>query len=955
MKEIQTETHVVPPAARSKNYSGSGRTVIIGGSTTIINPSVSTSGGNTEDEESDEKGKNLDAHHAEIADYAYEAGNLSEDSSDWDKISDIVQNAFGFAGENFVSKQHDDTVKGKITFENLITLSVGMMLGNARIVNAIQSGEEIQDTDGSIMTVAKMLGTFLRKDTEDETRYCLRLMGGAIFSMLKTPDYISGGMFGTGLGLYKDASGKWCIETDKLFVRAKAIFAELELRRFSAVNGNVVITAAGSRIKAVTDMGDYWRCTYEHDDGTTATMNTWRVGDQARCQTFNIKPGVYENVENAYWWRLVVGCGDGYIDISKSDCDTGSGAPAAGDVVVQLGNRTDVERQNAIVLATVDAGAPSITQYAGIDSYSLSGCIKTRISPSGNIFTGDFYLNDGRSILQVIDGKLTSVISEMVRTQSETDNYLRNGSFADNLNYWEYANGVRLLKVGTVFIFANTGLLSNRSTGAGAKNDDNVPVCYINNSSIRQKAVNYASVPEIKTGSDEKKVAVPVRLTLYYKVLKDGVLSIGFTGEDKTGFNDYQVLKYENTLSVDGGYKQLETVGYWGATGDLTIGFTGKIQIHSVVLWLDEYSYYETRIEQTAQAIRLEAKALSKDVDGIRERVGTLEVTAQNITQRVSDTEKGINGAVTRIGTLETKADGITATVESHTKALSGVTDRVGTLEVTAQDITQRVTSAESTLNGHSNSIGELQTTAESISATVESHSSSLTSINRRVGTLEVTAGSITQRVENAESTISGHTTRIGTLETKADGITAVVAQFDSDGNLKSNSKLALTIADDISSATIEADNINFMGKTIINRNFVVDDSGNLSISGIVHARLLYADTKQLNASVASYTIDPVNEPYYTYFCYPYSTATMEITLPNPNVYSGLELRIFCMAVLAAGGHVKLTCNINTIRYNDNGILTGSKSVIIGNNMFVTVKAMYSEWYVVTGTVSAAS
>ncbi len=62
--------------------------------------------------------------------------------------------------------------------------------------------------------------------------------------------------------------------------------------------------------------------------------NTFQEDDQAICETFNLKSG------NHYYWRLVTGTGDDYIDLSKDDCASGSDIPLAGNSIVQLGNRT---------------------------------------------------------------------------------------------------------------------------------------------------------------------------------------------------------------------------------------------------------------------------------------------------------------------------------------------------------------------------------------------------------------------------------------------------------------------------------------------------------------------------------------------------------------------------------------------------------------------------------------
>ena len=93
--------------------------------------------------------------------------------------------------------------------------------------------------------------------------------------------------------------------------------------------------------------------------------NTFREDDQAICETFNLKSG------NHYYWRLVTGTGDDYIDLSKDDCASGSDIPLVGDSIVQLGNRTDTGRQGAIVWDSVTAGGPYVRIYNGINSYTM--------------------------------------------------------------------------------------------------------------------------------------------------------------------------------------------------------------------------------------------------------------------------------------------------------------------------------------------------------------------------------------------------------------------------------------------------------------------------------------------------------------------------------------------------------------------------------------------------------
>lgn len=211
---------------------------------------------------------------------------------------------------------------------------------------------------------------------------------------LKVGSFVTGS---TGGIFYADTDGKSHAELDYLTVRMKAMFYALKIIKTGVIGGRQMITPGGAieciKIEDRNDIldeegnktgenvWDYWRCYFYQDDGTEALDNRFRAGDMALAQDFNIKEGVYENVSNHYLWRLVVNVGTNYIDISKTDADAASDAPRVGDTICQLGNKTFVDangvthvedktRQNAIIFSAVDTFSPSMTLYAGINSYS---------------------------------------------------------------------------------------------------------------------------------------------------------------------------------------------------------------------------------------------------------------------------------------------------------------------------------------------------------------------------------------------------------------------------------------------------------------------------------------------------------------------------------------------------------------------------------------------------------
>lgn len=214
-----------------------------------------------------------------------------------------------------------------------------------------------------------------------------------------------------------DKTGRTHLTTDYLYVRLKAIFETLQILNVDTIGGKLVISPAGSIRVAYVDRikidapvfkhdekTDVWsisqvedaegnlvnetlnqevyRCYFLGEQDGEEVKNKWKVGDQAQAKTFNVKKGTYHKVENSYLWRLVLNVStdtvniDGkkyhYVDLSQIDFDSGSDAPAPGDVLNQLGHRlNDTQRQTALVLNAVDNYAPSITLYAGINYYTF--------------------------------------------------------------------------------------------------------------------------------------------------------------------------------------------------------------------------------------------------------------------------------------------------------------------------------------------------------------------------------------------------------------------------------------------------------------------------------------------------------------------------------------------------------------------------------------------------------
>lgn len=325
------------------------------------------------------------------------------------------------------------------------------------VYDVIRSFDEKTPSDKNIFSALKSLKTHLRKDAPDRTEFLMKLLGGIISPFLTSPDFVTG-MMGAGMSFSSEEGGESVGWIDKLYVRKKAIFQLLSIMETELAGASFMFNASGARatitkverIDAVpfyyadgsakyysdgsrayvqpSAHGAVYRCYFLANDGEKAIENRFRVGNLVRSQSFNIKSGVYENVSNHYWWRLVTAVGDNWIEVSVNHCDEGSDIPKEGDVVVQLGDISDTDFQSAIVLSAYGDGAPSLIFYQGINSYSISGKdIVTigydRVKKEGyfNVY-GRAYIGNREqtNYLSLSDGKLVGRFSELMLSSGKS-------------------------------------------------------------------------------------------------------------------------------------------------------------------------------------------------------------------------------------------------------------------------------------------------------------------------------------------------------------------------------------------------------------------------------------------------------------------------------------------------------------------------------------------------------
>lgn len=325
---------------------------------------------------------------------------------------------------------------------HLLTLLAGAVFGEnkasigadgmAKVVSMIiNEGKASIAADGAAVLLSAIFnGGKAKVDSDGAAKFLSILLGTGI----ETENFSTGAL-GSGFCLKKDENGDTYLEVDRMLVRKVATFIEVLIQRLRYVGGQIILTPASMSCIKVEDKGTYYRCYFRNTDGTKTIKQEFVVGDQARSQTFNIKEGISQNVSNTYYWRLVIEVGDDYIDLSKADCDAGSTIPAAGDDIVQLGNRTDATRQTAIILAAYGNDAPYIKMYKGINSYVMDGKEFFTASRSGVRINSDMFMlstqNGNQSVDGIINNAIDGIVISGVNILADSDNGL-----LDKLKVW---------------------------------------------------------------------------------------------------------------------------------------------------------------------------------------------------------------------------------------------------------------------------------------------------------------------------------------------------------------------------------------------------------------------------------------------------------------------------------------------------------------------------------------
>lgn len=496
------------------------------------------------------------------------------------------------------------------------------------------------------------------------------------------------------------------ITTDYLEVTKAAHFFSLVIDEVKAVGGRLILTPASCELHHVEQVNGGYKCYFRAKDGDKQIHQEFAVNDQVICQTFNIAAGTSYNVSNTYYWRLCTSVSstavevDGvqyhWIVLSDTDKDKYSNSvPKQGDKLVQLGNRSDTQRQAAIILSAYNDSyldpeikAPSLVQYNGINTYELKSHRINILSKGLNQFKGAHLNNDGKNIDSKIDDLSTTVTNKVSEINQTIDGI-----------------GTRVTNTETSIKTVSGDVLSVSST-----TNSNSDAIKNNSDAIKDNA------DAIKDNSDAIDETNKT-LTSLTKTVKDNYSAL-----------DQKADEINATVSAN--------------TNSIT---TVSNSLGEVKKSVDKNTEDIASLDVKADKISATVSENTSSITSVSDSLGTLKKTVETNTKNIAS--------------LDVKADGISATVSSHTTTIDGIDKRVTTNTDDISKIKQTSSSITSTVESIQNNYAtksELQQTASSITASVNDTFIKIGDTNITLGGDTVIEGNLTLTKSDQGFTLIG-------------------------------------------------------------------------------------------------------------------------------------------------------------------------------------------------------
>lgn len=848
-------------------------------------------------------------------------------------VADVAKELDGEAAilKKYIRRDIDDTAEGTITFEK-----VQKFLGGIIAHSISSDGASEENGKGFTILQKDPLTNTYKLCIDEVIAYTVATVGKLFVNgnsrfggELSSKQFISGFLGGLGWGIYNtpvtNAAGvqenKWTGEFDNVIVRGSLRVFEMIISQLLGENDNRIFTGMMEVDHYDAESGRVYLNT---QDGKL--YNPFRRNDIIMVQQFNGMP----NSSNDYYvtknYELLItdaGCGsledgDKRLDwvtftnfTSSMEGATAESLIKKKDTFVRVDNLSDSQRKGIIQLMTVGANTPYMDIIYGLKTDPNNalkgrlGNLKGIVHPilgelSGfgeflnNLYAvGDFIIQrTGESVdskLQVLENMFSSRFSQTSYELTNSDNYLENGQFLEQVRddedtiiscwavdttdesmFWADALGNPFMVNGLLSVSGNRKVSIDKMDGRQVLRLQNCGVKQLN-AHIRQPGTHKEyqqpsgstgdnGLKKPATGSTDVQDRLYISIRIFAKTA--GTLTVGFEGCSSVSGKSNTLTAQNVAVPYTGDWTNIPLEGVWNGTGNFVLRYTGDCYIAIASITdkpLSEFSKsVSTQIVQTAENIKLLGENINK-VDGTTTQLGLdLDAEKKSIRLYVDETDKanrtfttsGIEASVGKVQAWVKNLDYATnTTVNSKVEILSG-----------------RITSTVNKVNANSTSITNIQQDIDTITQTV-GQAATKEQLKENVATLNRAIDSARSHADDVGTGIRNDYASTITLVKQSSSSWSVAAGgFDANGKLKSSagavletnfagfftkafdakkgvvqSDISTFIRDEagvkISYAQMSADNIiltghcmNFTGGqiTITTDNFTLDGSGNM-------------------------------------------------------------------------------------------------------------------------------
>ena len=858
-------------------------------------------------------------------------------------VADVAKELDGEAAilKKYIRRDIDDTAEGTITFEKVQKLLGGLLVGEnfsfdkeGNIIAHSISSDGASEENGKGFTILQKdpLTNTYKLCIDEVIAYTVATVGKLFVNgnsrfggELSSKQFISGFLGGLGWGIYNtpvtNAAGvqenKWTGEFDNVIVRGSLRVFEMIISQLLGENDNRIFTGMMEVDHYDAESGRVYLNT---QDGKL--YNPFRRNDIIMVQQYNGMP----NSSNDYYvtknYELLItdaGCGsledgDKRLDwvtftnfTSSMEGATAESLIKKKDTFVRVDNLSDSQRKGIIQLMTVGANTPYMDIIYGLKTDPNNalkgrlGNLKGIVHPilgelSGfgeflnNLYAvGDFIIQrTGESVdskLQVLENMFSSRFSQTSYELTNSDNYLENGQFLEQVRddedtiiscwavdttdesmFWADALGNPFMVNGLLSVSGNRKVSIDKMDGRQVLRLQNCGVKQLN-AHIRQPGTHKEyqqpsgstgdnGLKKPATGSTDVQDRLYISIRIFAKTA--GTLTVGFEGCSSVSGKSNTLTAQNVAVPYSGDWTNIPLEGVWNGTGNFVLRYTVDCYIAIASITdkpLSEFSKsVSTQIKQTATNIQLLGENINK-VDGTTTQLGLdLDAEKKSIRLYVDETDKanrtfttsGIEASVGKVQAWVKNLDYATnATVTSKVEILSG-----------------RITSTVNKVNANSTSITNIQQDIDTITQTV-GQAATKEQLKENVATLNRAIDSARSHADDVGTGIRNDYASTITLVKQSSSSWSVAAGgFDSNGKLKSSAgavlntdfaglfvsqvnekglvnkgQMNIAISNGISTATIQADQINLTGHTmaftggqitITTDNFTLDGSGNM-------------------------------------------------------------------------------------------------------------------------------